>query len=213
MDCSPPGSSDHGDSPGKNTGVGCHALLQGIFPTQRLNPGLPHCRQILYHLSHQGSLLVKKKSLFSSGKGNCEKKDWCPPVSWLWSELQHPSSSVLYPFSLPLISPQIPIFTGVWPQKCPGCKSISMTPLFSSFHWLKPSRFSFFFLLRELVLFFSIFFFLESFVFLIFNWRIIALQCCVGFCHTKSWISQKYTYISSLLSLPSHPLYDPSRSS
>ena len=44
MDCSPPGSSVHGDSPGKNTGVGCHALLQGIFPTQGLNSGLPHCR-------------------------------------------------------------------------------------------------------------------------------------------------------------------------
>ena len=55
MDCSPPGSSVHGASPGKNTGVGCHALLQGIFPTQRWNPGLPHCRLILYHLSHQGS--------------------------------------------------------------------------------------------------------------------------------------------------------------
>ena len=50
-----PGSFVHGDSPGKNTGVGCHALLQGIFPTQGLNPGLLHCRQILYHLSHQGS--------------------------------------------------------------------------------------------------------------------------------------------------------------
>ena len=46
MDCSPPGSSVHGDSPGKNTGVGCHALLQGIFPTQGLNPALPHYRQI-----------------------------------------------------------------------------------------------------------------------------------------------------------------------
>ena len=40
-------------SPGKNTGVGCHALLQGIFPTQGSNPCFPHCRQILYHLSHQ----------------------------------------------------------------------------------------------------------------------------------------------------------------
>ena len=49
------GSSVHGDSPGKNTEMGCHALLQGIFPTQGLNPGLPQCRQILYHLSHQGS--------------------------------------------------------------------------------------------------------------------------------------------------------------
>ena len=55
MDCSPPGSSVHGDSPGKNTGVGCHALLQGIFLTQGSNPGLPHCRCVLYHLSHQGN--------------------------------------------------------------------------------------------------------------------------------------------------------------
>ena len=43
------------DSPGKNTGVGCHALLQGIFPTQWSNWGLLHCRQILYQLSHQRS--------------------------------------------------------------------------------------------------------------------------------------------------------------
>ena len=55
MDCSLPGSSVHGDFPGKNTGVGCLALLQGIFLTQRSDPGLPHCRQILYHLNHQGS--------------------------------------------------------------------------------------------------------------------------------------------------------------
>ena len=55
MDCSPPGSPVPGDSPGKNTGVGCHAFLQEIFPTQGLNPGLPHCRWIRYHLSHQGS--------------------------------------------------------------------------------------------------------------------------------------------------------------
>ena len=40
MDCSPPGSSVHEDSPGKNIGLGCHALLQGIFPTQELNPHL-----------------------------------------------------------------------------------------------------------------------------------------------------------------------------
>ena len=41
-------------SPGKNTGVGRHSLLQGIFPTQGSNLGLPHCRWVLYHLSHQG---------------------------------------------------------------------------------------------------------------------------------------------------------------
>ena len=40
------GSSIHEDFPGQNTGVGCHALLQGIFPTQGSNPGLPHCRWI-----------------------------------------------------------------------------------------------------------------------------------------------------------------------
>ena len=43
MDCSSPGSFVHGDSLGKNIGAGCHALLQGIIPTQGLNPGLPHC--------------------------------------------------------------------------------------------------------------------------------------------------------------------------
>ena len=49
MDCSPPGSSVHGGSPGKNTGVSCCAFLQGIFPTQGLNLCLLHCRQIFYH--------------------------------------------------------------------------------------------------------------------------------------------------------------------
>jgi len=58
MNCTLSGSSVLGDSLGKNTGVGCHSLLQGIFPTQGLNPGLLHCRQIFYHLSHQGSPYV-----------------------------------------------------------------------------------------------------------------------------------------------------------
>ena len=42
------------DSPGKNTGVGSHSLLQGVFLTQGSNTGLPHCRLTLYRLSHQG---------------------------------------------------------------------------------------------------------------------------------------------------------------
>ena len=45
VECSLPGSSVHGDSPGKNTEANCHALLQRIFPAQGLNPGLPCCRQ------------------------------------------------------------------------------------------------------------------------------------------------------------------------
>ena len=60
MDCSLPGSSIHGDSSGKDTGVGCPALLQGIFPIQGSNPGLPHCRRILYtHPTHPPEPLGK----------------------------------------------------------------------------------------------------------------------------------------------------------
>ena len=55
MDCSPPDFSVHGNSPGKTTAVGCHALLQGIFPTLRSNPGLLYYKWILYQPSHQGS--------------------------------------------------------------------------------------------------------------------------------------------------------------
>ena len=47
------------NSPGQNTGVGSLSLLQGIFPTQGSNPGLLHCRQILYQLRHKGSILCK----------------------------------------------------------------------------------------------------------------------------------------------------------
>jgi len=55
MDCSLPSCSFNEDSPGKYTGMGCHAILQRVFPTQGSNPGLQHCEQILYHLSHQES--------------------------------------------------------------------------------------------------------------------------------------------------------------
>ena len=50
--------SVHGNSLGKNNGVDCHALLQGIFPTQGSNPGLLHCRQMLYCLSYQESPML-----------------------------------------------------------------------------------------------------------------------------------------------------------
>ena len=58
MDCSLPGSSVCADSPGKTTGVGCHALLHGILPTQGSNTGFLHYRWILYHLSHQRSPII-----------------------------------------------------------------------------------------------------------------------------------------------------------
>ena len=53
MDCRLPGFSVYGIFPGNSTGLGCYFLLQGIFLTQGSNPGLLHCRQMLYPLSHQ----------------------------------------------------------------------------------------------------------------------------------------------------------------
>ena len=54
--CDPHGLYSPWNSPGQNTGVGSLSLLQGIFPTQGSNPGLLHCKWILYQLSHHGSM-------------------------------------------------------------------------------------------------------------------------------------------------------------
>ena len=70
MDCSLPGSSVHGDSPDKNTGVGYYAFPQGIFQTQQSNPGLQHCRRILYCLSHQGSLRILEQVAYPFSRGS-----------------------------------------------------------------------------------------------------------------------------------------------
>ena len=70
------------NSPGKNTGVGCHSLLQEIFLTQGSNPCLLHCRWILYHLSHQGShrmapgTPISKTLTFSNSQDPVERKWW-----------------------------------------------------------------------------------------------------------------------------------------
>ena len=76
MDCSPPGSSVHGDSPGKNTGVGCQALLQGILPTQGSNLGVPHCRRILYCLSAQGSPRIPAWVAYPFSRGTFPPRNW-----------------------------------------------------------------------------------------------------------------------------------------
>ena len=75
MDYSPPGSSIHGDFPGKNTRVGCHVLFQGILPTQGLNPGLPHCRWILYHLSHLRSPRTLERIAYPFSRGTSQPKN------------------------------------------------------------------------------------------------------------------------------------------
>ena len=73
---SPPGYSVHGDSPGKNTGVGCLALLQRIFPTQESNSGLLHCRWVLYCLKHQGSPRILEWVAYSFSKGTSQSRNW-----------------------------------------------------------------------------------------------------------------------------------------
>ena len=88
------------DFPAKNTGVGCCFLLQGIFPTQDSNLGLLHCKQVLYHLSHQGNprshKLCGKKN---QGGSSCAEQyhNWAhAPDDW------HHSSSYIVAFSLKL---------------------------------------------------------------------------------------------------------------
>ena len=69
------------NSPGKNTGVGCRSLFQGIFSTQGSNPGLLYCRQILYHLSHQENPI----NLKSIWKLCCRGRRWEDLGEWHWN--------------------------------------------------------------------------------------------------------------------------------
>ena len=62
--------------PGQNTGVGSFSLLQGIFPTQGSNPGFPHCRQILYHLSHKGSPRILEWVAYPFSSGSSRPSNW-----------------------------------------------------------------------------------------------------------------------------------------
>ena len=62
------------NSPGQNTGVGRLSLLQGIFPTQGSNPGLPHCKKILYQLSHQGSLTILEWVAYPFSRGSSQPR-------------------------------------------------------------------------------------------------------------------------------------------
>ena len=97
-----PSSSVCGDSPGKNTGVGCHALLQGIFLTQGSNAHLLYCRQILYPLSHPESpclsITEAKKPIHTL---HLISKPWfiCFPFK-LSHFLQNPSFQLRYVFNL-----------------------------------------------------------------------------------------------------------------
>ena len=64
------------NSPGQNTGVGSFSLLQRIFPTQGSNPGLPHCKRILYQLSHQGSPRILEWVAYAFSRGSSQPSNW-----------------------------------------------------------------------------------------------------------------------------------------
>ena len=64
------------DSPGWNTGVGCHSLLQGIFSIQRSNSGLPLFRRILYQLSHKGSPRLLERVAYPFSSGSSQPRNW-----------------------------------------------------------------------------------------------------------------------------------------
>ena len=66
----------HWNSPGQNTGVGSHSLLQGIFPSQGLNWGLLHCRWILYQLSHRGSPRIPEWAAYPFSSGCSRTRNW-----------------------------------------------------------------------------------------------------------------------------------------
>ena len=92
MDCSPPGSSVHADSPAKKTGVGCHARHQGIFPTQGVNPHL----LCLLHWQ-KGSLPLVPPGKFahqSMPQSQCKHLDFFP------CSLNATPSSIYFPFCL-----------------------------------------------------------------------------------------------------------------
>ena len=64
------------NSPGHDIGMGSLSLLQGIFPTQGSNPGLLHCRQILYQLSHQGSPRILEWVAYLFSRGSSQPRNW-----------------------------------------------------------------------------------------------------------------------------------------
>ena len=83
--CDPHGLYSPWNSPGQNIGVGSLSLLQGIFPTQGSNPGLPHCRRILYQLSHKGSPTILERVAYPFSSRSSRLISILQRKSWKWS--------------------------------------------------------------------------------------------------------------------------------
>ena len=111
--------------PGKNTGVGCHFLLQGVFPTQGLNLGLPSFRQILYCLSHQGSPMAHAAAA-AAAKSLQSCPTLCDPIDG--SPLGSPVPGILQARTLEWVAIS---FSNAWKWKVKG-KSLSRVWLFAT---------------------------------------------------------------------------------
>ena len=139
------------NSPGKKTRVGCHFLLQGIFPTQGSKPGLAHCRQILYQLSHQGSPYIPLFPLFSSVQSfNCVQLFVTP-----WTAVHQASLSITNSQSLlKIISIELVMPSNHLILCCPLllmssiCPSIRVFSTDSVLHIRWPEYWSFSFIMR-----------------------------------------------------------------
>ena len=113
----------------KNTGVGCHSLLQGIFLTQGLNPGLPHCRQTLYCLSDQGNLqecyyFLVFLGLVIHAEGIVQSPSCVRPFVTPWTAARQTSPSLTISQSLPKfksiesVMPSSPLLRVLTAVKC-----------------------------------------------------------------------------------------------
>ena len=114
----------HGDSPGKNTGVGCHVLLQGIFPTQGSNPGLPHSGEFFtvwatrealriewYYSKSMGSsksgASIGKRLMKSSCHYNQQLAMWLLQVAGLRSSLSSSSTALAFDLEVSYLSDKV----------------------------------------------------------------------------------------------------------
>ena len=92
------------NSPGQNTGVGSFPLLQGIFPTQGLAPGLPYCSRILYQLSHKGSPRILEWVAYPFSSGSSQPRNRTG-VSCIAGRFFTSWGSLVYQLFLPGIVP------------------------------------------------------------------------------------------------------------
>ena len=106
------------NSPGQNTKVGSLSLLRGIIPTQVSNPGLPHCRQILYQLSHKGSPRTLEWVTYPFSSRSCQSRNWTGSpalqVDSLPTELSWKLNMRMVTYNPHIIPPFS--LTTVWPQ-------------------------------------------------------------------------------------------------